>query len=172
VGQVIQISKPAVQKQASPAVSTDSVYVVFTSIDETLAAVRVAHGLSEALDVPLTVVHFRTIPFALPVDEPTGLSPVETDAFVTELRSEGVDTRVKVFLCRDERGAIPVAFKPHSVIVMGGRRSWWPTRLERWRRTLEAAGHFVVFVEKADAPARLGAAPSPLRSEPQEASRA
>jgi len=36
------------------------------------------------------------------------------------LRTEGVNARVRVYLCRDERRTIPFAFKPHSLIVMAG----------------------------------------------------
>jgi hypothetical protein len=37
-----------------------------------------------------------------------------------------------------------------SLVVIGGRHSWWPTRPERLRRTLEAQGHIVVFVNEAE----------------------
>jgi hypothetical protein len=53
-----------------------------------------------------------------------------------------------VYLCRDERRAIAQAVGRPSLIVLGGRRRWWPTRTDSWRRQLEAAGHFVVFVEE------------------------
>jgi hypothetical protein len=110
--------------------------------------------LAKALSVPLTLVHTRTVPYALPVDAPNGLSPVETDAFVHRIRDAGreagVDVRVRVYLCRDVRDVVPGAFKPHSILVIAGQRSWWPTRTERFCRALEAAGHFVVFVDHAE----------------------
>jgi hypothetical protein len=40
-----------------------------------------------------------------------------------------------------------MAFKPNSLVVIAGRRGWLPTQSTRWRRALEAAGHFVVFVD-------------------------
>jgi hypothetical protein len=157
MSQIIQLASAAVEaprgprrEHSNPAVRTDAVYVVHTSIDDTLAAVRVAGDFAKALGVPITLIHFRTVPYALSVDEPPGMSPVETDAFVTRLRAEGLDTRVRVYLCRDPRRAIPLAFRPHSLIVVAGRRSWWPTESERWRRTLEAAGHFVLFVDPSE----------------------
>jgi hypothetical protein len=106
----------------------------------------VAGDFAKALGVPVTVIHFRTVPFALPVDAPCGMSPVETDAFITRLRAEGADIRVRVYLCRDEQQAIPVALNRHSLVVIAGRRSWWPGQSEQRRRMLEAAGHFVMFV--------------------------
>jgi hypothetical protein len=136
-----------VPDQYHPAICTDAVHVVFTSIDDTLAAVRVASDFARALGVPVTLIHFRAVPYALPVDEPCGISPVETETFIEHLRAEGVDIRVRVYLCRDRRRAIPLAFKPHSLIVVAGRRGWWPRQSARWRRMLEAAGHFVVFAD-------------------------
>jgi hypothetical protein len=179
MSQVIQIPTAVVERpetdstdRTSPAIRTETVYVVFTSIDETLAAARVAHRLAGAMGVPLTIIHFRAVPFPLPVDEPTGVSPAETEAFVARLRAEGLDARVRVYLCRDERRTIPFAFKAHSLIVVAGQHRWWPTPSERWCRTLEAAGHLVVFVDTSAPSTRLRVAPARPRGEHQEASRA
>jgi len=163
MGHVIQLRSAGVERplagtpehsHSHVAIRTDAVYVVYTSVDETLAAVRIASQLAKALNVPLTLVHTRSVPYVLPVDAPSGLSPVETDAFVDRIRDAGceagVEVQVRVYLCRDVRRVVPLAFKPHSVIVIAGQRSWWPTRTERWRRDLEAAGHFVVFVDHAE----------------------
>jgi hypothetical protein len=160
MGQIIQLESAGAEQplavrreQSHVAIATSALYVVFTSIDETLAAMRIASELAKALSVPLTLVHPRTVPYVLPVDAPNGLSPVETDAFVRRLRGvgreAGVDVRVCVYLCRTVHQVVPLAFKPHSLIVIAGQRSWWPTRTERWRRSLEVAGHFVVFVDHA-----------------------
>ena len=157
MSQIIQLASAAVANrrmpapaQHNPAIRTDTVNVVFTSIDDTIAAVRVAADFARSLGVPVTLIHVRTVRYALPVDEPGGMSPVETEAFIERLRAENVDIRVRVYLCRDQRPAIPLAFKPHSLIVVAGRRGWWPTESERWRRMLEAAGHFVVFVDTSE----------------------
>jgi hypothetical protein len=130
-----------------PAVRTDAVHVVFTGIEETLAALRAGSVLGRAMSAPLRLIHFRAVPYPLSVHAPTGLSPVETDAFIGRVRAEGIDVRARVYLCRDERRVMPMAFKRHSFIVIGGRHRWWPTRSERLRRLLEDAGHFVVLVD-------------------------
>ena len=130
-----------------PTIRTDAVYVVYTTIGETLSAVRVASDFAGAFGVPVTVIHFRAVPYELPVDAPTGLSPVETDPFLERLRTECPDAQVRVYLCRNAQQAIAEAFTPHSLIVIAGRHGWWLTRSERWRRVLEAAGHHVVFVD-------------------------
>jgi hypothetical protein len=152
MSEVIQLAQPTRDSAARapeivPAVRTEAVNVVFTTADETLEALRVASALGKAMAAPLTLVHFRQVPYPLSINAPGGVSPTETDEFVRRVRAEGIDMRVRVYLCRDDDRVIPMAFKRHSFIVIGGRRSWWPTMSQRWRRRLEAAGHFVVFVD-------------------------
>ena len=142
-------TEPAATTRApkTPAVQTDAVSVIYTGFDETLRAARVAADLATRMNVPLRVVHFRTVPRQLEVDRPNGLSPIESEAFTTRLLEEGISARARVYLCRDEAKTVPYAFKPHSIVVIGGRHSWLPTRVERWRHELEDAGHFVLVVD-------------------------
>jgi hypothetical protein len=126
-----------------PTRAPQEVYVLFTGFTETLSAVRVASQLASATGGGVTVVHFRPIGFLMPLDHPSGLSPVETDAFKAGLAAEECDASVRVCLCRDPRQAIRSVVDPQSLVVIGGR---WPTTSHRWRRMLEQAGYLVVFV--------------------------
>jgi len=143
--------------QQTGAVQCAEVYVLFTSFDETLAALRVAHELADSFDGSVRLVDFRVVPLGAPVDAPTGRSPIETEAFLDRVRAEGIDVRMDVCVSRDARRAIPLVFKDHSVIVIGARRRRWPTRAERWRRELERRGHFVLIVEAGNNGAGWGA---------------
>jgi len=138
------------QMMPQPALRTDAVSVVYTTVDDTLEAARVGAELANALGVPLRLIHFRTVPPQVPVDALGGVSPLETKDFIQRLRTLGIDARVRVYLCRDETSTIDFAFREHSIVVIGGRSSWLPTRAERWRHALEAAGHFVMFVDPSE----------------------
>jgi hypothetical protein len=120
---------------------------MFTTADETFAALRVAAELGRAMAVPLTLIHIRAIPYPLPLEAPAGISPIETSEFMTRVRSEDIEVRMRVYLCRRVDPVIPMIFRSHSLIVIGGRRNWWRTPSKRLRKSLEAAGHFVVFVD-------------------------
>jgi len=144
----IHLAELRPQERSSPPVRTSEVYVLFTSVHETLAALRIAKALASALGVPLTLVHLRTVPYSDRIEGPAGTSPLETDAFARCLRAQGLEVRVRVYWCRSARRAIPQAFGPHSLVLIGGRRRWWPGRSDRLRQALEAAGHFVVFVDE------------------------
>lgn len=125
------------------------IYVLFTGFAETLRAVMVASQLASATRGGVTVIHFRPIGFLMPLDHPSGLSPVETDAFKARLAAENCGARVRVCLCRDPRVAIRSVIDRDSLIVIGGRRGWWPSPSARWRRMLEEEGYVVVFVTGA-----------------------
>jgi hypothetical protein len=143
-------SGPHDGESAASLIRTDAIHLVFTSVDDTLAAARVAGRIAAAMHVPLKLVHFRTVPYGTAVDRPAGVSPIETDAFIERLRDEGIEARARVYLCRHERRAFPMAFKRRSIVVIGGRHRRWPTAEERLRRQLESAGHYVVFVDVGD----------------------
>jgi hypothetical protein len=148
---VVVIDSERLQSASTtPALQTDTISVIYTSFDETLMAARVGAGLAKKMGVPLRVVHFRTVPRQLDVDRPDGLSPIESEAFTSRLLEEGILARACVYLCREETKTIPYAFKPHSIVMVGGHHSWLPTRIERWRHALEDAGHFVVLVDPSE----------------------
>lgn len=127
---------------------TNAVYVVYTSTGETFAALRIGGDFAKALNVPLILIHYRAVPYPLAVDYPTGVSPIQSEDFLQRLQVEQIDVVSRVCLCRNDRRAIGAALKLPSLVVVGGRRRWWPTKAESWRRSLEAAGHYVVFVEE------------------------
>src|SRR5215467_540674 len=89
-------------ERRQPTVQTDAVSVIYTGFDETLRAARVAADLAMKMNVPLRVVHFRTVPRQLDIDRPNGLSPIESEAFTSRLLEEGISARARVYLCRDE----------------------------------------------------------------------
>lgn len=137
VSQTVQCPSSAAQRahiqpvqRNSPAVRTDAVYVVHTSLHETLAALRGAGDFARALSVPLTVIRFRTGTHDAVPNDAERASPIETQGFFTRLREENPGIRGRVYVCSNELRAIPLAFRPQSLIVIAGRRSWWPTQSE------------------------------------------
>ncbi len=135
-----------------PAGSTPKVAdisVIYTTADETVAALRAADELARPLKRTVRLIDFRVVPVGAPVEAPTGRSPIETNGLLDRVRSEGVDVRAEVYVCRDVRDAIPHVFTDRSLIVLGGRHHWWATRTERLRQILERQGHFVLLVDGA-----------------------
>jgi hypothetical protein len=127
-------------------IQIEPIQLLHTSPDETREAAGVAGTLAHAMRTRVALVHFRLPAFEgmppRPIDD---LAPV-----VRQLETSGIGVDVRVYVGRIHRKTIPLAFKAHSLVVLGGHRGSWFSAAERWRRMLESAGHFVVFVDASD----------------------
>jgi hypothetical protein len=59
-----------------------------------------------------------------------------------------VETTVQIYLCRDRVDTLKAALSTRSLVVIGGRRRWWPTAEKRLARSLRSEGHEVIFTDK------------------------
>jgi hypothetical protein len=137
--------------EANPTGAVPEVAVIYTTPDATIAALRVAATLGRSWNAPIRLIAQQPPSHAVSQDGPVDRSPVETPAFRARLARE-IDARVDVLVCVTRRAAdlTRALLRRGSLVVIGGRHSWWPTRPERLRRALEAQGHFVVFVNEAE----------------------
>jgi hypothetical protein len=121
--------------------------VVYTSPEATLAAVKEAGKLAENLGARLELVVPQVVPYALPLESPPVLLEF-SERRLREIASQSpVETTVRIYLCRDSGETLEKVLQPGSLVVMGGRRRWWPTRESALARRLRKAGHEVVFKE-------------------------
>jgi hypothetical protein len=143
---------PATGVPARPvAEETDSklnISVVFTSVDATLAALKEAANLASSLGGRITLLVPQIVPYPLPLSSP----PVMPDFSERRLRVIAgrcrVETRVSIFLCRDPLETLKSVLKPHSLVLIGSRKRWWPTVEKRLASQLRHAGHEVVVTER------------------------
>jgi hypothetical protein len=126
---------------------TLKVTVVYTSDQATLSAMQKAAVLADSLHARLTLVHPQIVPYPRPLTSP----PVPLEFTEKRLRTIAsqipADTDIQVCLCRDREDALAVTLKPRSVVVVGGRKHWWPTAEKSLARKLRRAGHEVIFTE-------------------------
>jgi hypothetical protein len=124
-----------------------NIHVVFTSVEATLAALRKAGELAHRLAGHILLRVPQVVPYPLPLESPPVLLDWNERRFRLIAEQSPVDTTVRIYLCRDRIEAFTAALKPRSIIVVGGRKSWWPTREIRLARALRRAGHEVIFAE-------------------------
>jgi hypothetical protein len=124
-----------------------NVFVIFTSVDATLQALKRAGNLAHQLHGRIMLVAPQVVPYPLPLTSP----PVLLDWNERRLRviadQSEVETIVRIYLCRDRWQALEHLLRPHSIVVVGGRKRWWPTRESRLARRLHHAGHEVIFAK-------------------------
>jgi hypothetical protein len=124
------------ESAAGEANSKLNVAVIFTSIESTLSALRTAGALANRLRACI-----------LPLTSPPVLLDFAERRFRVIADESPVETTVQIYLCRDRVETLRGVLKPHSLVVIGGGRSWWPTPEKRLARQLRRAGHDVVLAE-------------------------
>ncbi len=136
--------------QPAPAEEVESrldISVVFTSIEATLGALEEAAALANRLGCRITLLVPQTVPYPLPLESPPVLLDWNEKRFRVIASESRVETRVHLYLCRDRVQTLQSVLRPHSLVLVGGRRRWWPTPEMRLARKLCRAGHEVVFTE-------------------------
>ena len=123
------------------------VTVVFTSHSGTAAALKSAGVLASKLSAHITLVVPQIVPYPLPLESPPVLLQFSEQRFDEITKLSAVETVVRLYLCRDRWETLKAVLRPRSLVVIGGRKRWWPTREKRLARQLRRAGHEVVFAE-------------------------
>ncbi len=126
------------------------VNVVFTDPEATSVALGFAQSLALDLGAHIRLRAAVAVPFQLPLDEP----PVSLPFFREVLRklARGLERStfqptIPMYLCRDRVRALLQVLRPNSVVVIGGRKRWWPTAESRMARALRSEGHRVILVD-------------------------
>jgi hypothetical protein len=123
------------------------VTVIFTDAPGTLAALQMAEDLAPQLDAHIRLLMPYEVPYALPLGRP----PVPVEFLEGQIRKVTgklhLDVSAHVYLCRDKRRALNILLRPHSLVIVGGKRRWWPTAAQKLARSLQASGHHAIFTD-------------------------
>jgi len=150
----LAIEKILVPKTGNPAwpvqEETDrklSVSVVFTSVEGTLGALKKAGNLANRLHASILLVVPQVVSYALPLESPPVLVEFNENRFRVAASESPVETSVTIYLCRDRFETLAAVLQPGTIIVLGGRKRWWPSEDQRLARKLRRAGYEVLFTE-------------------------
>ena len=133
------------------------VNVIFTDQASTAAALAFAQSLARDLGARIHLRFPVAVPFQLPLERPGVSVPFLQEQLrkvLADLEKDGFDPRAHLYLCRDRVRALQQSLKPNSLVVIGGRKRWWPTAESRIARALRAKGHWVICVD-SKAPAEF-----------------
>jgi hypothetical protein len=126
------------------------VTVIFTDLPATTDALVCAAKLAGNLHGRIRLVVPQVVPFPLPLDSPPVLVKFQEQRFRKLACELLVETRVEIYLCRDADELLFERLEPRSVVVIGARKPWWPTRWwptgeKALARKLRRKGHEVLL---------------------------
>ena len=125
------------------------VNVIFTDPQATAAALKTAGSLARDLGACIRVRAAIAVPYALPLDKPP-VSVRFTERLLSDLvcrlELDAFEPSVHLYLCRDQVETLLQVLSPNSLVVIGGRKHWWPTAERRVAKALRSKGHRVVFI--------------------------
>jgi hypothetical protein len=121
--------------------------VIFTSVESTLAALKEAGNLANQLSARIMLVVPQVVPYSVPLERPPVLVEFSENRFRVLAGRSPVETRVHICLCRDRFQALASVLKPGSIVVLGGKKRWWPTKDKHLGHRLRRAGYEVIFKE-------------------------
>ncbi len=128
-----------------------AVNVIFTDVQSTAAALNFAQSFARELGARISLRAAVAVPFQLPLDRPPDFGRFSPGKLCGNLsrnwRRIPSNLTVHLYLCRDRVRALSQVLRPNSVVVIAGRRRWWPTAETRMARALRAEGHRVIFVD-------------------------
>jgi hypothetical protein len=121
------------------------VVVLHTNTSDTLHFLKTAAQLAQDLSAKIRLLVLEVVPYPLPLHQPDVSVPYTQRRFRTLAENAAIETIVDIHLVRDPQKALDSLLEPHSVVVMGAKRRWWPTANDRMAKRLERAGHQVVY---------------------------
>ncbi len=121
-----------------------NISVIFTSVESTLSALERAGAMATSLGARITLLVPQVVPHPVPLESPPVLLDWNEKRFHVIANQSPVQTTVRIYLCRDRVETLVSVLRPGSIVVVGSRTRWWPTREERLARKLRKAGHEVI----------------------------
>ena len=87
------------------------------------------------------------LPYPSPLECQEGIRKRLETELTAVARSSPAAIRIKLVFARDREDAYLGLLQRQSLVVMGAKDRWWPTREERLARKLAARGHSVALIK-------------------------
>lgn len=125
------------------------VNVIFTEPQATAVALESARSFARGLGACIRLRAVIVVPVRLPLEQP----PISVRFMEQCLRNlaglldpDGPELTIHLYVCRNQVEALLQVLKPNSLVVIGGRKHWWPTMASQMAGALRANGRRVTFV--------------------------
>lgn len=132
-------------KTAPPALA---ITVFHTAVRPTLCALRRAATLARGLGAAIRILNVRAVPYPLPLDKPPADREVLARNISTLAAGYPIPTHIEICYGRDILDSLLQALSPNSIVLIGVKRKWCPSKERRWAKQLSRRGHHVILVDQ------------------------
>jgi hypothetical protein len=136
-------SKPTIRADHSAGGSLE-ITVLHTNAGATSKAIQTAAQLTKGLAADIRLLVLQVVPYPLPLETPDVPLEFTRQRFLEMASHANVEVRVDIRVGRDRHVLLESALNPASVVLIGGKRGWWPTPESRVTRLLKRLGCQVV----------------------------
>jgi hypothetical protein len=147
---VIQ-AKPTFGYPARRVQSALELTVLYTNVRATLTALRRAAMLARDLGATIRILNVRIVPYPLPLEHPPADRDVLSKNIGTLADGQPIPTRVEICFGRDIADSLVQSLSANSIVLIGARMRWWPTKKRSWAKQISRNGHQVIFVPEMSA---------------------
>jgi hypothetical protein len=123
------------------------IVVVYTFVQATVTALTRAAALAKGLNPRIRLVMLNVIPYPLPLESPPVRCDFSERCLLEIASASPVETTVHLCMCRQRFETLVALLWPRSLVVIGGHKTWWPTKEEKLARELRLAGHEAILYE-------------------------
>ena len=118
-------------------------------VGATLSALRRAALLARDLHAAMRILNVKAVPYPLPLGHrPTGANVLARN-ISTLAEGQPIPTRVAICFGRDVADSLLQSLSPNSLVVIGAKTGWWPTKEQRSAKQLSRHGqHQGIFVSE------------------------
>jgi hypothetical protein len=109
-------------------------------------ALAAATELARGFEAAVTLMAVHVLPYPSPLECQEGIRKRLEAELTAVARTSPVSIRVKLVFARDRADAYLGLLRRQSMVVIGTKDRWWPTREERLARKLTVAGHSVAII--------------------------
>jgi hypothetical protein len=123
-----------------------AVTVLYTNVRATLGALRQAAFLARDLGATIRIINVRAVPYPLPLDKPPVDREVLARSISTLADGQLIPTRIEICFGRDVVQSLLRSLSPNSIVLVGYRAKWWPSKERKLAKHLARHGHQIIFV--------------------------
>jgi len=138
---LLRVPRPASATRERPL----EVVVLFTTMDETAAALEAASTLARGLQARVKLLVLQIVPYPLALNEPAVPPSHIASRLLSLAHDAGVEASIEIRLCRETGDALCRSLPAHSIVVLGIRGRWWRPSSGRLGQLLRKQGHHVVL---------------------------